>query len=139
MDIGTSEGLSILSHNHLNGLVIPSLKDIVSITSLQSKYSPIYSPNKTGLLINTNISKNQKNRSEISNSYYRFLEDTNSKVEKLHSEEVRKIRKNYNSKCVDNQLDKLYRFYYIKNQEQIAKEINILFKLKNFNLKLYIL
>ena len=58
--IGIKDGLNILSHNHTNGLVIPPQTDIGSMTLLQSKYSPIYSPNKIGLLFNKNLSKVMK-------------------------------------------------------------------------------
>lgn len=58
MDIKIKDGLSIISHNHTNGLVILSLKDISVIKLVKSKYNPIYSPNKTSVLVNENLLKN---------------------------------------------------------------------------------
>lgn len=49
------------------------------------------------------------------------------------------MRSNYFGEKLDYQLDKLYRSYYVNNQEKIVKNINKMFKVNNFDLKLYIL
>lgn len=139
MDIGVKEGLIIVSHNHINGLVIPSLKDIRTLILAQSKYNFIYSPNKTGLFVNENVSKNEINKNEISNKYEEFISNTKLKIEKLYPDYVKRIKSNYRSEKLEKRLDDLYRSYYVQNQEKIAKEINILFKNNKHSLKLYIL
>ena len=137
--VGTKNGLSIVSHNHINGIVIPSLRDIRALILVQSKYSPIYSPNKTGLLVNTNVSENKDNRARIFNKYKKFIYDKNAKIEKLYPEETKRIRDNYRDKELEKRLNDLYRPYYVKNQEKIASEINTVFKENNYGMKLYIL
>jgi len=140
MDIGANEGLSILSHNHLNGVVIPSLKDIKAITSYQSNYSPIYSPNKISLLVNYNVSKNKEIRREISNKYNKFIKNKEIEIQKLYPEKIVNIKSEYTGNELDKKLkDDYYRPYFAKHQENITKEINAMFKENDFALKLYIL
>lgn len=140
IDTGAKDGLSIMSHNHMNGLVIPSLKDIKTVNLVQSKYNPIYSPNKTGLLINNNVSENKDIRREIANKYDRFLEDKKLEIQKLYPDKAKKIKDKFSGTHLEKKLDdELHRPYYVKNQNQIVKEINSIFKENNFDIKLYIL
>jgi len=141
MGTGAKKGLSIMSHNHANGLVIPSPeKDIVAMIFLKSKYCPTYSPNKTGLLVNSDVLKNKINWEEISNKYNKFFEDKKVEIQKLYTNETKKIKDNYTCKLLDKKLDDdLYRPYFVKNQDQIAKKINNMFKRNNFDLRFYIL
>jgi len=137
---GVSDGFSIMSHNHRNGLIIPSEKDFISMISYKSHYSPIYTPDKTGLLVNTNSSMNQKNWKNISDKYNDFMKDKKNYIEELYPEKAKILRNKYEGKDLDKKLeDVLYRPYFTKNQESITKEINNMFKEKGFNLNLYIL
>ena len=137
--IGTKTGLSMVSHNHLNGIPIPSKLDIASLPSLQSQYNPIYSPNKNGLLVNTNLVKNQENWKEISNKYNIFINNTNKKIEIIFPEEAIRIRNQYGKDMLQEKLNDFYRPYYIENQDKIVENINCMFKDNGFQLKLYIL
>jgi len=140
MEIGTKNGLNIVSHNHINGLVIPSSKDIGSITLVKGKYNIIYSPNKTSLLFNSDISKNKLDKLRIVNKYDNFIKDKEFEIQKLYPEKTVKIKSSYGDNELDKKLnDDLYRSHFAKNQENIAKEINRLFKKNDFDLKLYIL
>jgi len=140
IDIGFNNGLSIISHNHTNGLTIPSIKDINSVCMYQSNYNPIYSPNKISLLINISFEKNQNNCKEITNNYNKFLEDKKHEIQRLYAYETKKLKDNYTDKTLDKKLNNdLYRPYFSKNQEIIAKEVNQMFKENNIGLKLYIL
>jgi len=141
LDIGSTYGLGIMSHNHMNGLVIPSPdKDIPSLIFVKSKYSPIYSPIKTGLLVNIDVSKNKKRWREIFNKYDKFFEDKKLEIQNLYPNETKKIRDSYIGEALDKKLDDdLHRPYFVNNQEEIVKEINSMFKENDFDLKLYIL
>jgi len=135
---GIGEGLGSLTHNHPNGLIIPSLKDLKSMLIYRSKYNIIYSHDKNGLLINSDVLKNKENWKKISNIYDKFLEDTKTRIEKIYPKESKKIKTQYLGDELNNQLDKIYRQYSVNNQEKIVKEINFMFKDNDFNLKIYI-
>jgi len=140
VDIGFKDGVSIMAHNHTNGLIIPSQKDIASILLYQSNYNPAYSPNKTGLLVNINVSKNKENWEKIFNKYDKFIKDKELQIQKLYLDEIKKIKNNYTCKDLNKKLDDdIHRPYFVKNQVNIVKEINNMFKENNFELKLYIL
>jgi len=138
--IAVKDGMEVMSHNHINGLIIPSEKDIATLPLLQSKYNPIYSPDKMGLLINNNVSLNKNNKELIFNKYAKFMRDKELEIEKLYPEKASYIRSNFSGEELKDKLKKdLYRSYFAKNQESSAKEINKMFKENNFELKLYIL
>jgi len=140
MRIAKNNGLSIMSHNHINGLVIPSQKDIFAFVSHKSNYSLLYSPNKIGLLVNNYSIKNKKSRYEIFNRYDKFMKDKEISIQKLYPEKTKILKEKYNKDKLRNKLENdLYRPYFTKNQENIAKEINSMFKENSFDLKLYIL
>jgi len=140
IDIGANNGLSIMSHNHINGLVIPSTKDMIWIPSLQSKYNPIYSPNKTGILVNSDVSLNNSIKEEIFNEYNEFMNEKEILIQKLYPEKTKILKDNYSGQKLKEKLkDDLYRPYFTKNHTSIAKEINKMFKENKFKLKLYIL
>jgi len=139
-EIGTKNGLSTLGHNHINGLIMPSPdKDIFYLNLLKSRYSPIYSPNKTGLLVNSNPSKNQINIKKIDAKYNEFFDSKKHEIEKLYPEKVKNLKDKFSGNELDKRLaDDLYMSYFGKNQVSIIKEINAMFKKNNFDLKLYI-
>ena len=139
-EMGLNYGFIIMSHNHINGLIIPSKKDMISMISYKSNYSPIYSPDKTGFLVNNNVVKNQNNWENISNKYNNFIDNKKLEIEKLNPEKTAKIKSNYSETELKDKLENdLYRPYFTNNQKNITKEINIMFKVNNIGLKLYIL
>lgn len=139
MSTGINHGFGIMSHNHVNGLVIPSKKDISTMILLQSYYSPIYSPDKSGLLVNNNVIENKKNWELISNKYIKFHEKIESKIERMNYKKTKKIRNTFKKNLLEEKLGDLYRPYYVKNQYKIIGEINTLFRDNSFDLKFYIL
>jgi hypothetical protein len=85
------------------------------------------------------VSKSKDSREAISNKYKQYIDTTNANIEKMYPDDAKRIRSNYSGDDLDKKLSDLYRHYYVKNQEKVAKEINTLFKENNFDLKLYIL
>jgi len=136
---GVTKGLSTMSHNHINGLVIPSKKDMLAIVSYQSKYNPIYSPNKTGFLTNNNVMKNERNWKKITAKYNNLIDNKNLEIEKLYPKKTANIKSNCSGDELKSKLEEdLYRPYFAKNQDNISKEVNKMFKENGFDLKLYI-
>ena len=139
VDIGLKDGVIIMAHNHTNGLIIPSQKDITSILLYQSNYNPAYSPNKTGLLVNINVSKNKENWEKIFNKYDKFIKDKELQIQKLYLDEIKKIKNNYTDKDLNKKLDEdIHRPYFVKNQVNIVKENNNMFKENNETVNLLV-
>lgn len=67
------------------------------------------------------------------------LYERNIKIEKLYTKDVKKIKEKYEDETLEKMLENIYRLYYVKNQWQISKKIDILFKKNKYYLKLYIL
>ena len=72
----------------------------------------------------------------ISSKYENFIDATNVKIEKLYPEIFKRIKSNYAGDQVEKKLNDFYRYYYVKNQKNIIKEINTIFE--NYDVKLFI-
>ncbi|MCL2687139.1 MAG: hypothetical protein FWE58_01215 [Methanobrevibacter sp.] len=69
------------------------------------------------------------------------MKDKQIEIQSLYPDKTKKIIAKFPEKKLREKKlgNELYRPYFSKNQKQIVKEINIMFKENNFDLKFYML